>query len=149
MRRPRHALLPADELQPSFVPAGENPAVRAGHMGRLRELSNAIADGYRERDELLLALAASQTLSRRDMATACGLAKSRVDQIIAELPAGPQGLVVEAIEVVAVCDPNERELVLARDPVPSDVTLVLGDIRSGERCGDHSFPSGGARGPRG
>lgn len=85
MRHARHAVLAAADLQPTFVPVGEDFEVRASHMRRLRDLSNAIADAYRERDELLFALGASQTLTRRDMATACGLAKSRVDQIIFEL----------------------------------------------------------------
>jgi hypothetical protein len=85
MRHRRHALLPAEDLQPTFTPAGEDPSARSGRMRQLRELSNAIAGAYRERDQLLLALATSQTLTRRDMATACGLAKSRVDQIILEL----------------------------------------------------------------
>jgi galactose-1-phosphate uridylyltransferase len=51
----------------------------------LRELSNGIASAYRRRDELIQALALSNSLSREDMARATGLAKSRVDQIIREL----------------------------------------------------------------
>lgn len=90
MRHHRHDRLPDEDLQPSFVPAGEDRDVRARHMRRLRFLSNAIADGFRDRDQQLLALAASQTLSRQDMATACGLAKSRVDQIIFELARADQ-----------------------------------------------------------
>lgn len=90
MRRPRHDLLPDEDLQPTFVPAGEDRELRAAYMRELRALSNAIAESYHARDQLLLRLAASQTLSRRDMATACRLAKSRVDQIISELAQAEQ-----------------------------------------------------------
>jgi hypothetical protein len=54
-------------------------------MRELRDLSNGIASAYRRRDELMQALALSNSLSREDMARATGLAKSRVDQIIREL----------------------------------------------------------------
>lgn len=74
---------PAEELRPTYVPTGEDPAARATLMRELRELSLDVRRAYAARDERLLALACSQTLSRRDMATATGLAKSRVDQIIA------------------------------------------------------------------
>lgn len=56
-------------------------------MRELRHLANNIGSGYRQRDERMLALAVSNSLSRRDMATATGLAKSRVDQILRELSA--------------------------------------------------------------
>jgi hypothetical protein len=58
-------------------------------MIELRRLTNAIAGAYQARDDLLLALATSNSLSRRDMARATGLNKSRVDQIIREM-AGEQ-----------------------------------------------------------
>jgi hypothetical protein len=61
-------------------------------MTELRDLSNSIPDAYRARDELLYALATSGSLSRRDMATATGLNKSRVDQIISEMAAHDQDL---------------------------------------------------------
>lgn len=54
-------------------------------MRRLRAAQNAIADGYAARDELMLARATSNALSRRDMAIATGLAESRVNQIVREL----------------------------------------------------------------
>lgn len=56
-------------------------------MRELRALHNRIADGYRDRDERMLALATSNALSRRDMglATVTGLVESRVNQIIREL----------------------------------------------------------------
>ena len=75
---------PAEELWPTYTPVGEKPAARAALMRELRELSLDVRRAYAARDERLLALATSQSLSRRDMATATGLAKSRVDQIIAE-----------------------------------------------------------------
>ncbi len=51
-------------------------------MRELRESQNRVASAYRERDELMVAWSLSDSLSRPDMARACGLAKSRVDQII-------------------------------------------------------------------
>ena len=54
-------------------------------MRELRRLSNAVADAYFARDDKMLALALSESLSRADMARATGLNKSRVDQIIREM----------------------------------------------------------------
>jgi hypothetical protein len=59
-------------------------------MEELRDLSNSIAGAFRARDQRLLALASSGSLSRRDMATATGLNKSRVDQIIREMAEAEQ-----------------------------------------------------------
>ena len=59
-------------------------AAQAAEMQRLREAQNAISDGYLYRDELMVAFALSNSVSRLDMALATGLAKSRVDQIIRE-----------------------------------------------------------------
>jgi hypothetical protein len=53
-------------------------------MVRLRRIQQGIAIGYRDRDDRLVALATSNSLSRHDMALATGLAKSRIDQIIRE-----------------------------------------------------------------
>ena len=53
-------------------------------MAELRELQNAISHGYQSRDDRMVALTLSNTVSRADMAIATGLAKSRVDQIIRE-----------------------------------------------------------------
>ena len=49
-------------------------------MRELRQAQNLIADGHAVRDGLMHAWALTNTLSRRDMALATGLAKSRVDQ---------------------------------------------------------------------
>jgi hypothetical protein len=54
-------------------------------MREIRVLSNNIAGAYRERDQLLAALALSQSLSRADMARAAGLSKPRIDQILYEV----------------------------------------------------------------
>src|SRR5436305_1225327 len=90
MRRHRSARLPEEPLWPTYTPVGEDPARRAAAMRELRSLSNEIADAFAMRDQRMLALASSQSLSRRDMAIACGLNKSRVDQIIVELAKADQ-----------------------------------------------------------
>jgi len=82
---PRHKLLPDEDLMPTYVPVGESATARAAAMRELHKLSNRIPQTIRERDELLLAYATSQSLSRRDMATACGLTEGRVQQILTEL----------------------------------------------------------------
>ncbi|MGH2917369.1 MAG: hypothetical protein ACRDLS_02040 [Solirubrobacteraceae bacterium] len=84
-RAHRHDRLPEDELWPKDSRADIDPADQAAHMRRLRDAQNGIAEGYAARDELMLAWATSNALSRRDMATATGLAESRVNQIIREL----------------------------------------------------------------
>lgn len=81
----RHLELPAESLEPTYSPRGFSRERQIDYMRELRQLSNQIAGGYRARDELLLALATSGSLSRRDMASACGLNKSRVDQILKEM----------------------------------------------------------------
>jgi hypothetical protein len=53
-------------------------------MRELRALTDRIAHAHWERDERMAALALSSSLSRRDMATAIGCSKSRVDQILRE-----------------------------------------------------------------
>jgi len=86
MPRPhRHALLDDEDLQPTFTTRNHIYERQVASMRELRELSNGIASAYRRRDELMKALALSNSLSREDMARATGLAKSRVDQIIREL----------------------------------------------------------------
>jgi DNA-binding MarR family transcriptional regulator len=54
-------------------------------MREIRELTNNIASAHHRRDQLLAALALSNSLSRRDMARAAGVTKARVDQIIREV----------------------------------------------------------------
>lgn len=59
--------------------------VQADAMQELRDLQNRIAEAYRLRDDRMSTLALSGRLSRADMASAMGLTKSRVDQIIREV----------------------------------------------------------------
>lgn len=84
-RAHRHDRLPEDNLWPTDTRPDMDPADQAAHMRELRAAQNGIADGYSNRDELLLAWATSNALSRSDMAVATGLAESRVNQIIREL----------------------------------------------------------------
>lgn len=84
-RAHRYDRLPDDDLWPADPRPDIDPADQATHMRRLRAAHNAIADGYVHRDELMLAWATSNALSRRDMAIATGLAESRVNQIVREL----------------------------------------------------------------
>jgi len=73
-------------------------------MRKLRAMHNEIPLGYQRRDGQMTAWALSNSLSRRDMAIATGLAKSRVDQIIRdEYLASGSGKVATLIE-------KEREL---------------------------------------
>jgi hypothetical protein len=81
----RHAVLGAEDLEPTFTTRSHDYEGQLASMRELHELSNGIAYAYRRRDELMQALALSNSLSREDMARATGLAKSRVDQIIREL----------------------------------------------------------------
>lgn len=84
-RAHRHDLLPDDDLWPSDRFPGMEPSQQAEHMRELRSRHNRIAYGYSDRDELMLALATSNALSRRDIAVATGLVESRVNQIVREL----------------------------------------------------------------
>jgi hypothetical protein len=85
MRHPSYAQLPMDEpLVPTHNPGGITEQKQIELMTELRELHNAIPSAFQARDMRIAALAASGSLSRRDMGTACDLAKSRIDQIIAE-----------------------------------------------------------------
>jgi hypothetical protein len=82
-RRNRYAT-PQDELTPTWTPGGTDYDLQVESMRELRELTNHIAQAHWERDERMAALALSNSLSRRDMATAIGCTKSRVDQILRE-----------------------------------------------------------------
>ncbi len=64
---------------------GVPPERQAEAMRELRAMHNQIPNGYLKRDRQMQAWALSNSLSRRDMAIATGLVKSRVDQIIREL----------------------------------------------------------------
>src|SRR6266852_3993347 len=83
-RAHRHAMLD-DELLPTWTTRSHDFARQVEYMREIRELTNEVAGAYRRRDELLLALAVSHSLSRQDMARAAGLHKTRVDQIIREM----------------------------------------------------------------
>jgi predicted transcriptional regulator len=83
-RHHRYTIL-EDELLPTWTTRHHDYAGQVKSMRRIRELSNGVARAYRKRDELMQALALSNSLSRKDMACAAGLNKSRVDQIIHEL----------------------------------------------------------------
>lgn len=61
-------------------------------MRELRELHNDVGRSFRARDDRMTALALSGSLSRRDIAEAVGLNKSRVDQILRELAIADQNL---------------------------------------------------------
>lgn len=75
--------LPDEILEPTYTPPNVELAVQREYLHELRELQNAIPTAQLARDERVTALARSGAVSRRDMARACGLNKSRIDQIIA------------------------------------------------------------------
>jgi hypothetical protein len=86
MKLSRHQPVgPENDLVPTYVPVGESAEARAAAMRELRRFSNEIPAAMHKRDELLHAYATSQSLSRRDMATACGLTEGRIQQILTEL----------------------------------------------------------------
>jgi DNA-directed RNA polymerase specialized sigma subunit len=73
------------ELRPTWTTRSHDHGRQVEAMREIRELSNNIATAHRERDQLLAALALSQSLSRADMARAAGLSKPRIDQILYEV----------------------------------------------------------------
>src|SRR4051812_37099166 len=75
-------LLPLEDLQPTHTPFGVDPAWQAETLTRLRELENAGRQTQFERNDLIVANALSNSVSRPDMARAIGVSRSRVDQII-------------------------------------------------------------------
>jgi hypothetical protein len=75
-------LLPDEPIEPTHTPPGITVEAQRDILRELRQLQNAIPTAQFARDDRLAALALSGSVSRRDMATACGLNKSRVDQII-------------------------------------------------------------------
>src|SRR4051812_13930118 len=88
MRPHRYALLPDEELQPTD-PVPHVPIERqAQEMRELRAMHNQIPNGYLNRESQMQAWALTTSLSRRDMAIATGLVKSRVDQIVRDLTLG-------------------------------------------------------------
>lgn len=82
MRGPQDQLLPEEDLRPTQPLPDMSVASQAEKMRELRAAQNRGARGYRERDELMVAWALSNTLSRADMAVAIGKVPSRVNQII-------------------------------------------------------------------
>lgn len=77
-----YAVLPDEDLMPTYSRPGVAIEEQQAQLQRLRELQNAIPRAQRERDELIVQLGRERLLSRRDIANACGLCKSRVDQIL-------------------------------------------------------------------
>lgn len=84
-KRHRHEQLPDEPPVPTNPVPGVSLETQVEHMRELRAATNDIATGFRLRDQLMQAWALSNTLSRKDMAVAAGLAKSRVDQLIREI----------------------------------------------------------------
>ena len=82
MRGRQDEVLPEAELLPAQPVPNVSIESQAEKMRKLRAAQNRGACGYRERDELMVAWALSNTLSRGDMAIAIGRAPSRVNQII-------------------------------------------------------------------
>lgn len=76
-------VLPDDPLEPTHTPAGITVDQQREILREVRALQNAIPEAYLARDDRLTALSLSGSITRRDMARACGLNKTRIDQIIA------------------------------------------------------------------
>lgn len=75
-------LLPTEDLCPTHTRLGVDPERQAESMRRLRELENRGRQAEYDRNDLLCALALSNSLSRPDMARSIGVSRSRVDQLI-------------------------------------------------------------------
>jgi hypothetical protein len=83
-RSHRYDLLPDEPLEAVDRRDAITSQAQAENMKELRSLHNAIPAAYGLRDDRMYAFALSNALSRRDMATAVGLAESRVNQIVRE-----------------------------------------------------------------
>jgi hypothetical protein len=83
MRHPAYRTLPDEPIEPTVTPPETTFEEQCEALRELRALHNAISGAQLARDECVAALARSGTVSRRDMARACGLNKSRIDQIVA------------------------------------------------------------------
>jgi len=90
MRPHRYDLLSDEHLQPTDPVPGVPLERQVEAMHELRAMHNQIPNGYLKRDRQMQAWALSNSLSRRDMAIATGLVKSRVDQIIRDLTLADQ-----------------------------------------------------------
>jgi hypothetical protein len=111
MRHPPSPL-PDEPIEPTYTPPGITTDKQREILRELRGLQNAIPEAQFARDDRLTALSLSGSVTRRDMARACGLHKSRIDQIIA---AHAQRLQDER---------NEMLLARARRHLPPGSTLV-------------------------
>jgi hypothetical protein len=111
MRPHRYALLPDEDLQPTD-PVPQVPLERqAEAMRELRAMHNQIPNGYLDRDRQMQAWALSNSASRRDMAIATGLVKSRVDQIVRDLTLADDARKArEAVERVRRHLPDDADL---------------------------------------
>jgi len=74
--------LPNEDLRPTHTPLGVDAERQAKSMRRLRELENRGRRAEYARNDLLYALALSNSLSRPDMGRAIGVSRSRIDQLI-------------------------------------------------------------------
>jgi hypothetical protein len=83
VRHPATRTLPDEPIEPTYTPLGMTVEVQREILCELRQLQNAIPAAQLQRDDRLTSLALSGTVTRKDMARACGLNKSRIDQIIA------------------------------------------------------------------
>ena len=77
-------LLPDEDLRPTYTPLGVDPESQAESLCELRELANGGRAYEWRRNDRVVALALSHSLSRTDMARAIGVSRSRVDQLIAQ-----------------------------------------------------------------
>lgn len=75
--------LPDEDLRPTHTPMGVDPDSQAANLRELRALENAGRSAIWLRDDRMVALALSGSVSRPDMARAIGVSTSRVDQLIA------------------------------------------------------------------
>ena len=81
----RYDVLPDQDLEPRNPVPGVPRSLQAESMRELRAMHNEIPRGFIRRDRQMQAWALSNSVSRQDMATAVGMHKSRVDQIIRDL----------------------------------------------------------------
>lgn len=75
--------LPDEDLQPTHTPLGVDRDSQAESLRELRTLTNAGRAIEWWRDDRLVSLAQSGSVSRPDMARAISVSTSRVDQLIA------------------------------------------------------------------
>jgi hypothetical protein len=72
-----------EDLRHTHTPLGVDPEGQSASLRELRALENAGRSAMWLRNDRMLALALSGSVSRPDMARAIGVSPSRVDQIIA------------------------------------------------------------------